>query len=152
MRPKALAVSGLMVLLGCLAAQAQIFNDNANAHQQIASALSEAAQNRKNIVLDFGANWCPDCHALYAQMHRRELASIIRDNYVVVEISVGNFDRNLDVTRKYGVSLRHGIPVLAILDSRGKVLCTTNDGQFSDARSLGASAFVAFFRKWAPKR
>ncbi|MGH9350723.1 MAG: thioredoxin family protein [Terriglobia bacterium] len=152
MRRKAVALCGLAMLLACLGARADIFNDNANARQQIAAALAEASKARKNVVLDFGANWCPDCHALHAQMSRGQLASIIYRSYIVVEVSVGQYDRNLDVARKYGVSLRHGIPVIAILDSHGKVLCATNQGQFSDAGSVSTATFVAFFRKWAPKR
>lgn len=129
----------------------QIFDDQADAHRLIASAIKEASKSHKNIVLDFGANWCPDCHALHEQMQHGELGSIIRKNFVVVPISVGQYDRNLDVVREYGVSLRHGIPALAILDSRGKLLYAMTQGQFSDAGSMSAKSFVAFFKKWEPK-
>ncbi len=34
-----------------------IYNDNANARQVIAAAISEASKTGKNVVLIFGANW-----------------------------------------------------------------------------------------------
>jgi thioredoxin 1 len=153
--PKRITVLALAFYLTApfaMAASEQIFDDNANVRQLIASAIAEASRDHKNIVLDFGANWCPDCHALHEQMHQGELASIIQKNFVVVPVSVGRYDRNLDIARQYDVPLRHGIPALAILDSHGKLLYSMKDGQFSNARSMNSVSFIEFFRKWEPKR
>ncbi|HEX5483869.1 MAG TPA: thioredoxin family protein [Terriglobia bacterium] len=155
MNAKKMILLGLIVGVAVSLAQAasgEIFNDHANARQQIAAAITEASRSHKNIVLDFGANWCPDCHALDAQMRRGELGSIIKRSFVVVPISVGRWNINLDVAREYGVPLSRGIPALAILDSHGKLLYSMKQGQFADARSMNPSGFVAFFKKWEPKR
>ncbi len=151
-RITALALAFFFAAPFAMAASEQIFDDNANVRELIASAIAEASRDHKNIVLDFGANWCPDCHALHEQMHQGELASIIQKNFVVVPVSVGRYDRNLDIARQYDVPLRHGIPALAILDSRGKLLYSMKDGQFSNARSMNSASFVEFFTKWEPKR
>ena len=142
--------SALSSLLAC-AATAPIYDDQADAHQLIASAIANASQTHKNVVLDFGANWCLDCHVLDAQMHEGELARIVREHFVVVHVSVGRFDRNLDVARHYGIPLRKGIPALAVLDSRGKLLYAQKDGQFENARAMDPASFLRFFRKWEPK-
>jgi hypothetical protein len=39
------------------AAQKSIYDEQADAHQQVAGALAEASKAGKNVVLIFGANW-----------------------------------------------------------------------------------------------
>ena len=128
-----------------------IYDETADAHQQVAAAIAEASKAKKNIVLDFGANWCGDCHALDAQMRQPELAGLIGKNYVVVHIDVGRMTKNLDLAQKYGIPLGKGIPALAVLDSHGKLLYSQDQGQFEDARHLGPDAFQQFFERWTPK-
>jgi thioredoxin 1 len=134
-----------------LAADSPIYDDSADAHRQIAAAIAQATKSGKNIVLDFGANWCGDCHALDAQMRSPDLAGLIAKNYVVVHVDVGRFTKNLDLARKYDVPLNKGIPALAILDRHGTLLFSQSQGEFEDARHLGHDAFTQFFEKWKPK-
>jgi len=129
-----------------------IYDESADARQQIATAITRASKAGKNIALDFGANWCPDCHALDAQMHSPELANLVEKNYVVVHVDVGRFDKNIDIAKKYGVPIHRGIPAVAILDSHGKLLFAQDQGQFADARSMTYDSFLEFFRKWVPRR
>ena len=128
-----------------------IFNKKADAHQQIAAAIGEASKTGKNVILDFGANWCGDCHALEAQMQKPELAALIARSYVVVNVDVGRFDKNLDLVQKYRIPLKKGIPALAVLDARGNILYTQDEGQFEDARHMSYEAIKAFFEQWKPK-
>jgi len=136
------------------AAEEPIYDEKADANRQIAAALTAASQPGKsvrNIVLVFGANWCPDCHALDDNMHKPELVSLIEKHFVVVKIDVGRMDKNLDVARQYGVPVRRGIPALAVLDAKGKVLYAMDQGQFADARHMSFESINAFFEQWEPK-
>jgi len=142
----ALAFAGRLAV-----ASEAIFDEKANAHRQLATAIAEASQTHKNIVLDFGANWCGDCHALEAQMQTPELAALIARSFVVVDIDVGRFDKNLDLAEKYGVPLKRGIPALAVLNSRGKLLYAQEQGEFESARRLPLEDIRGFFEKWKPK-
>jgi thioredoxin len=137
--------------LAAAGASRPIFDANADAGQQIAAALAKASTTGKNVLLIFGANWCPDCHALDAQMHKPDLAELIRNNYEVVKIDVGFMNKNLAVGKRYGVPIRRGIPAIAVLDPQGKVLYAQDQGQFSDARNLPYQDFKAFFEKWKLK-
>ncbi|HXJ93795.1 MAG TPA: thioredoxin family protein [Terriglobia bacterium] len=135
-----------------LAAGSLVYNETADAHQQIAAAVAQASRSGKNIVLDFGANWCLDCHVLDAQMSSPGLAQLVERNYVVVHVDVGLYSKNLDLAQKYGIPLRKGIPALAVLDSHGKLLYSQDQGQFEDARYLGPDSFKQFFEQWRPKK
>ncbi len=128
-----------------------VYDEKADAHHDIAAAIANAGGSRKNIVLIFGANWCPDCRVLDAQMHKPELASIIEDNFVIVKVDLGRHDKNLDVAAQYHVPIERGIPALAVLDSRGSLLYAMDQGQFADARSMSYESIKAFFVQWKPK-
>lgn len=140
--------------IGCTgtAKSTSIYDESADAHQDIAKAVASAGASGKNVVLIFGANWCPDCRALDSQMHKPELASIIENNFVIVKVDLGRHDKNLDLADKYHVPVQLGIPALAVLDSRGNLLYAMDQGQFADARLMSTESIKAFFVQWKPKR
>ena len=143
----------LVLLAGVtIAADQPPYDEKADAHQQITAAIAEASKAHKNIILVFGANWCSDCRALDAQMHKEELAALIATSYEVVKVDVGRYSKNRDIGEKYHMPLKHGIPALAVLDPGGKLLYAMDQGQFSDAESMSYESIKEFFVKWEPKR
>ena len=85
-------------------------------------------------------------------MHKPALARLIARDFVIVKIDVGNFDKNLDIGREYGVPINKGIPAMAVLDPHGKLLYAQSQGQFANAHLMPYQDFKAFFDKWKPKR
>ena len=151
-RGASLTVAAILGMAATLSpATRPIYDEKADAHLQVEAAILEASKSGKNIVLDFGANWCPDCYALDAEMRTPELARLIERNYVVVHIDVGRMKKNVDLAQKYGIPLHKGIPALAVLDSRGKLLYAQDQGQFEDARHLRSQSFRDFFERWRPR-
>ncbi|MER5638903.1 thioredoxin family protein [Kitasatospora sp. NPDC002227] len=121
-----------------------------NAETDIKVALAEAAKGNREVLLDFGANWCPDCRALDLMYRAPQVAPVLAKNYVVVPVDVGRFDHNVDLAARY-VDLRtSGIPALVVLGADGKVRTATDDGSFSSARSMTPGQVSAFLAKWAP--
>ena len=135
-----------------MAAEQPPYDEKADAHQQITAAIAEASKAHKNVILVFGANWCPDCRALDAQMHKEGLATLIATDYVVVKVDIGRHDKNQDVAEKYHVPLKRGIPAMAVLDPGGALLYAMDQGQFEDARHMSYESIREFFVKWEPKR
>lgn len=136
------------------AAMDQVYDERADARKDIRAAIAQAShagQPAKHIAVIFGANWCFDCRMLEAQMHRGDLAQLIEKNYVVVKIDVGRMDKNVDVASKYDIPIKNGIPAVAILDARGKLLFAQDQGQFADARHMSYESIKAFFEQWRPK-
>ena len=128
-----------------------IYDEKADAQRDISAAIANARKAKKNIVLIFGANWCPDCHALDAQMHNAELAALLAQNFEIVKVDIGRHDKNLDLAEQYKVPLKHGIPTLAVLDSGGHLLYAMDQGQFADARHMSYESIKAFFEQWRPR-
>jgi hypothetical protein len=127
-----------------------IFSKSADAHAAIAAALRRAATEHKRVLLDFGGNWCYDCHVLDLAFQRSDLAPLLKANYIVVNVDVENFDYNLDIVRQYHLSIDKGVPMLAVLDRSGKVLISSSNGAFEAARALGPDQLIGFLTAWKP--
>ena len=126
----------------------QMYHENANAAAEINQALATAARQHKRVLLDFGGNWCIDCHVLENAFHQPRIAPLLNDNYVVVHVNVGQYDKNLDLAKRYKVNLEKGVPSLAVLSARGAVLYSTED--FERARVMTEEDVIAFLDKWKP--
>ncbi len=139
-----------MLLAASTAARAaeSIYDESADARKEIAAAVKEASRTHKRIILVFGANWCKDCRALDAQMHQPDLASLVEKSFVVIKVDTGRGDKNLDVAAKYNVPIENGIPALAVLDPKGKLLYAQDQGEFADARHMSPESIRRFFEQW----
>ena len=121
-----------------------------DARQQIAAAQARAAQSHKHVLLVFGADWCYDCHVLEKAFHRPDIAAVLTPNYEVVNVDIGEGDKNQDLMNEYDVPMKRGVPALAVLDSSGKLLYSQKNGEFERARALGPDDLLAFLKKWKP--
>jgi thioredoxin 1 len=131
-------------------ATADLYPATANAHEDIRQAILKAATEHKHVLLVFGGNWCIDCHLLDLYFHDPGNASLLSANYILVNVNIGEYDRNLDLARKYGIPLSKGVPALVVLDSAGRVLYAQRNAEFENMRVQDASAVTAFLQKWKP--
>jgi thiol:disulfide interchange protein len=130
---------------------AELYSDTANAHEDIRQAILKAAAEHKNVLLEFGGNWCVDCHLLELYFHDPGNASLLAANYVMVHVNVGEYDKNLDLAHKYGIPLEKGVPALVVLDGAGHLLYAQRNKEFENMRVLDSSAVTAFLLKWRPR-
>lgn len=126
----------------------QLYREDANANAEINEALVQATRQHKRVLLDFGGNWCLDCHVLDNAFHRPRIAPLLNSNFVLVHVDVGKYDKNLDLAKRYKVDLDKGVPSLAVLSPRGAVLYSTFD--FERARVLSEEDVITFLDKWKP--
>lgn len=124
----------------------------ADAHAAIAAAMEQAAREGKRVAVVFGADWCPDCYALNRALTHRLVTPIVEPSYVVVKVSVGNRNQNLDIMADYGMDVVRGIPAIAILEPDGTLVKAQTDGEFRNANALlSVAEIVSFFHAWAPR-
>jgi len=128
----------------------QIYVPGLNAHEEIAHALKLAQQQHKRVLVVFGANWCYDCHVLDKAFQRPDVTAVLKPNYEVVHVDVGQGEKNQDIMQQYHVPMAKGIPAIAVLDSDGKLLYSQQGGEFEKARVLGPEDVIAFLNKWKP--
>ncbi len=127
-----------------------IYPADADAQKEISEAIASAAKLHKRVLLIFGGNWCYDCHVLDEAFHQPEIAPTLNHNFVVAHIDIGEYDKNLDIAKKYQIPLEKGVPAAAVLDGEGRLLFSQRNQEFEKAKSLAPEDILAFLNKWKP--
>ena len=135
-----------------LAAAREIYPDPSEARADLASALKTAAANHKRVIVDFGGNWCGDCQVLDMYFHNEQNRPILEANFVLVHINVGHIDENLDIAEQWGIPLTRGVPALAVLSDKGKLIYAQRSAEFERMRAVQPGEVTKFLVQWrAPK-
>jgi thiol:disulfide interchange protein len=146
----ALAIAFVLTTAVARPIGADIYPAPDQARADIAAALKTAATTHKRVLLDFGGNWCGDCQVLNIYFHDSTNWPILQANFVLVDVNVGRFDANVDLAEKYGIPLKKGVPALAVVSSRGKLLYSQTGGEFENMRHMESSALTKFLIQWKP--
>jgi len=81
------------------------------------------------------------------------VSRILGDHFVLVDVDVNRrngVDRNADVIARYGNPVRLGLPVLVVLDSDGKQLCTKDSGELEEGHGHSPKKIAEFLTLWQP--
>jgi thiol-disulfide isomerase/thioredoxin len=146
-----LPVIALLALAVCSAGFASvpdIYPAPEQAKADLAAALHTAAVTRRRVIVDFGGNWCTDCHVLDTYFHDSVNQPILDAHFVVVHVNIGLLDQNLDIAKEYEVPLKKGVPALAVLDRDGKLLYSQKSGEFEAMRRMQSGAVTQFLQQW----
>ena len=155
-------VTGVL-LAGVLgAAQAPPLYPLGDARADIAAATAAAKRDGKHVILDFGADWCPDCRVLDVVLKDPVVKPFVDANFHIVRIDVGRRDRNGDLVEKYRATSGDWIPALVALDSSGEIIGGTSSTGERDkspdtpvlrfTRRTTPAELVQLLQRWAPKR
>jgi thiol:disulfide interchange protein len=125
-----------------------LYSSTADPKADIAAALKQAKAEKKRVILDFGGDWCGDCQVLDIYMHQSPNEELLRKHFVVVHVDIGRMDRNVDVAEKYKVPIQKGVPALAVLDARGKLLYSQENKEFENMRSMKSTDVTEFLNRW----
>jgi thioredoxin 1 len=152
--PRARWIAATLVVLVMLAsipghsAERDIYPAPEQAKTDLAAALASAAATHKRIILDFGGNWCTDCHVLDLYFHDPANGPILKANYILVHVNIGQMDANVDIAERYRIPLRKGVPALAVLGEHGELLYSQQTGEFEAMRGMQSSAVTDFLVHW----
>jgi thioredoxin 1 len=154
-----IVVIGVLTLLGSKVSPAagvarpgaaqMIYDPRANSNAAIAQALKQAKADQKRVLLDFGADWCPDCQVLAQRFEDPKVKPFLDAHYHVVRIDVGRWDNNLDVANRYGNPIEKGIPAVVILDADANTITSTAGGELANARTASADDILTYVQQWA---
>jgi thioredoxin 1 len=131
-----------------LCAQHDIYPASDQAKTDLAAALATAAATHKRVLLDFGGNWCTDCHVLDSYFHDSANQPILDAGYVLVHINIGRLNANVDIAEQYQIPLRKGVPALAVLGEHGELLYSQKGGEFEAMRSMQSASVTEFLTHW----
>ncbi|MFI4865861.1 MAG: thioredoxin family protein [Steroidobacterales bacterium] len=75
--------------------------------RRVIGSIVAARADHNDVLLVFGANWCPDCRELGKALNGSSHA-LISGHFQVVKVDVGRFDKNLDLANQYGNPIKMG--------------------------------------------
>lgn len=127
------------------------YDTTADAHAQISRGFAAAKRSGRNVLIDFGANWCPDCRMLNGVLQMPQVEPWVRSHFEVVRVNVDRFNVNMDIPAQYGVKVRQ-IPTVLILTPDGKLLNADGTLTLGDARHMSAQAQVDLIAGWDARR
>jgi thioredoxin 1 len=119
------------------------YNESANAAADLQRALAAARADRNDVLVVFGANWCPDCRELDKALNGSSHA-LIAGHFQVVKIDVGRFDKNLELANQYGNPIRMGIPAVVVLSADNRIVYSSKGGELANARKMGDTGIYDF--------
>jgi thioredoxin-related protein len=139
----------------------KVYDEAADAKQQIAAALAKAKRDNQRVLIQWGGNWCPWCLLLHQTMTTDEqLRHEILYEYQLIHVDAGGGeDKNVELASSYGADLKSfGYPFLTILDADGKPVANQEtsalerkgaDGESIEGKGAGhdAALVLAFLKQ-----
>ena len=123
------------------------YDESANAEIDLAYAITEANKVNKHVLIEMGANWCPDCRALGRYFQRKDIKVWLDERFIVVAVDVGEWDKNLEIAERYGNPISEGIPSLVVLDSKGVMQFATLAGELATARKMSGDDLIEWLNE-----
>lgn len=117
------------------------------APKAVEDAFATAQKTGRNVLLEFGANWCPDCRVLAGVLANPHIAPWVEQNFVETRINVDHFNQNMAIAQHYGITIK-AIPVALVVTPQGKVLNPEATLELGNARTLSAQAVVDKLAEW----
>jgi thioredoxin-related protein len=153
MQKPILILSFIVFLATTVLAQTEgvhIYNPNANAKEDIASAVKLAKAENKQVLLQIGGNWCPWCVKLDGFMATDpQIDSLLKADYIRVMVNYSKENKNEDIMKMLGNPNRFGFPVLVILDQEGNRIHTQDSWYLEKDKYYDKEKVMHFLEMWS---
>lgn len=123
------------------------YDTAADAHAEVDAAFAAARRSGRDVLIDFGANWCPDCRMLNGVMQMPAVKAWRDSRFESVMVNVDRFNVNMDIPARYGVTVKQ-IPTVLVLTPQGKLLDPDGTLALGNARAMSPQASVDQIAAW----
>jgi len=127
-----------------------IYNPDADAKANIATAVERAKADNKHVLLQIGGNWCPWCIKLHGFMAADpQIDSVMNADYVRVMVNYSKENKNDAIMKELEYPQRFGFPVLVVLDENGRRLHTQDSWFLELDKSYDREKLMHFLKMWS---
>lgn len=105
------------------------------------SAQARAQAGGKKLLVELGANWCPDCREVARLGTVEPAAALLAEEYETVIVDVGRFDRHTPFLEAYGVDR---IATLLVFEADGTLTAKTTLEPISSRSGMTAQQFATW--------
>lgn len=129
----------------------KLYNEEADAQQQILDAAKKAREQNKNVFLFIGGNWCRWCKMFneFATTDT-QIDSAFKAGYIVEHINFSKKNKNFEVMKLLEFPQRFGFPVFVILDKTGKRIHTQRTDYLEEGEGYNKEKVLEFLQQWSP--
>ena len=132
--------------------EVHLYNPQADARADIKAAVARAAKEGKNVLLQFGGNWCIWCVRFHDKVNANDtLKTAMEKNFVTLLVNYSPENKNEDVLASMGYPQRFGFPVFVVLDNKGKVIHIQDSAYLEEGSGHSTKKVLNFFNQWSPK-
>ena len=155
-------ISAILILLISLPAaihtavinKSPIYDPGLDAKKAITEMVAAAKIEKENVLVMFGANWCPWCHRLHELLNTdNEIQKIIKDNYMMILVDIGekkDQPLNRDLVNDFRVN-GFGYPALAVINSQdGSLLVAQSTGILEKGKGYDIEKVLGFLKAQSP--
>ena len=129
-----------------------LFDPKRNPFDDLQNAFRRARQEKKNVLLDLGGDWCVWCHRLEAFIRDHAELRELRDRYyVTVKVYVGSEDEtNVEFLNR--LPDFDGVPHLLVYNRQGQLLCSQDTQPLEEGESYHYERVKSFLARWSEPR
>ena len=96
--------------------------------------INKTTSIKKQPIVIFGANWCPDARLLEGVLQLPSVKEFIYKHCDVLNIDVGDYEINTSLFQFFDPAIEDGIPRVFILDTKGKTINLDSNDKMRAAR------------------
>ncbi|WP_293881763.1 MULTISPECIES: thioredoxin family protein [unclassified Sphingobacterium] len=164
MRKIRLILCGAVVFIGTLVLQfnasaqqdvatdqlSKPYNPDADAQDDINRLLVQAKQERKNIIIQAGGNWCVWCLRFNDYIHKTQsVDKLLKNSFLYYHLNYSKENKNETVFQKYAPEgSKLGYPFFIVLDSNGKTLHVQESGSLEKGKWYDEEKVLNFLTAW----
>ena len=110
--------------------------------------ISLSAEQNKQSIIIFGANWCPDARLLEAVMQLKLIKKYLDKHSNILHIDVGDYEINTELFKVFDKNIRDGIPRIFIMDRKGRNINLQDNDTMRKARELSTQDIFDYFQEF----
>ena len=109
--------------------------------------IEETINSKKQPIIIFGANWCPDCRIFSGTINIPKIKSYIDNHFEILYVDVQRYEINMSLMEEYGIPSQEGIPRVLVFNYEKELINNTTTAEWRTARDRTSQEIFDFFQK-----
>ena len=109
--------------------------------------IEETINAKKQPIIIFGANWCPDCRIFSGTINIPKVKSYIDNYFEILYVDVQRYEINMSLMEEYGIPSQEGIPRVLVFNYEKELINNTTTAEWRTARDRTNQEIFDFFQK-----
>ena len=124
------------------------FNGSPVSLDYLEGFIKKTTSIKKQPIIIFGANWCPDARLLEGVLQLPSIKEFIYMYCDVLNIDVGDYEINTELFKFFNPKIETGIPRVFILDINGETINIDSNDRMRTARQQSPQEIFDYFQEF----